>query len=101
MGCGSPREKLEDEMMVFKLARMDIQMEKEKELKKLAEIEGHIVKRHHIPDYIDPEFARINKIYPQQIENKENEVHNKNLKRKEKKLIKEVMVKKRKRKSKI
>ena len=32
MGCGSPREKLEDEMMVFKLARMDIQMEKESSL---------------------------------------------------------------------
>ena len=31
MGCGTPREKLEDEMMVYKLERMAIQMEKENE----------------------------------------------------------------------
>ena len=34
MGCGSAREKIEDEMMVYKLERMEIQMQKEKELKK-------------------------------------------------------------------
>ena len=63
MGCSTTREKIEDKMMVYKLERMEIQMEKEKELKKLAEIEGHTVERHHIPDYIDPDFARERKLY--------------------------------------
>ena len=63
MGCGSAREKIEDEMMVYKLERMEIQMQKEKELKKLAEIEGHTIERNKIPDYIDPEFAKQKKLY--------------------------------------
>ena len=66
MGCGTAREKLEDEMMVYKLERMDIQMQKEKELKKLAEIEGHEIERHQIPDYIDPQFAKEKRLYPVQ-----------------------------------
>ena len=39
MGCSGEKEKLEDRMMLIKLARMEIQMEKEKELKKLSEME--------------------------------------------------------------
>ena len=58
MGCAGAREKIEDQMMALKLERMEIQMEKEKELKKLAEILGHTVKRPIIPDYIDPKFAK-------------------------------------------
>ena len=57
-------------MMVYKLERMEIQMEKEKELKKLAEIEGHTIERHKIPDYIDPEFAKQRKLY------EENKIEN-------------------------
>ena len=38
-------------------------MEKEKQLKKLSELEGHEIKRNHIPDYIDPKFAREKQIY--------------------------------------
>ena len=45
MGCSGDKEKLEDQMMLVKLKRMEIQMEKEKELKKLSEIEGKPVKR--------------------------------------------------------
>ena len=63
MGCSTTREKIEDKMMVYKLERMEIQMEKEKELKKLAEIDGHTVERHQIPDYIDPDFARERKLH--------------------------------------
>ena len=73
MGCGSAREKLEDEMMVYKLERMEIQMEKEKELKKLAEIEGHTIERHFIPDYIDPEFAKEKRLYADQRDIKNDE----------------------------
>ena len=42
---------------------MEIQMEKEKELKKLAELEGHTIKRCHVPDYIDLKFAKEKQIY--------------------------------------
>ena len=63
MGCAGAREKIEDKMMLMKLERMEIQMEKEKELKKLAEIEGHTIRRQIIPDYIDPKFAKEKQIY--------------------------------------
>ena len=63
MGCGGAKEKLEDQMMLVKLKRMEIQMEKEKELKKLSEIEGKPVQRGIVPDYIDPEFAREKNLY--------------------------------------
>ena len=68
MGCGLAREQLENKMMAYKLQRMEVQVEKEKELKKLAEIEGHTVERHQIPDYIDPDFAR-----ERQLHEKEND----------------------------
>ena len=47
----------------MKLERMEVQMEKEKELKKLSEMEGHTIKRQQIPDYIDPAFAREKQLY--------------------------------------
>ena len=58
MGCSGEKEKIEDKMMEIKLERMEIKMEKEKELKKLCEMQGRSIKRTHIPDYIDPQFAR-------------------------------------------
>ena len=63
MGCAGAREKIEDQMMLMKLERMEVQMEKEKELKKLSEIEGHTIKGQKIPDYIDPKFAKEKQIY--------------------------------------
>ena len=63
MGCGDAKEKLEDQMMLVKLARMEIQMEKEKELKKLSEMEGKPIKRGMVPDYIDPVFAKQKRLY--------------------------------------
>ena len=42
-----------------------------KKKKKLAEIEGHVIERHQIPDYIDPEFAKEKRLYPEQNTNKE------------------------------
>ena len=77
MGCGSPREKLEDLMMVYKLERMEVQMEKEKELRKLAEIEGHDIERCLVPDYIDPQFAKEKRLYIEPKENKEKHFNNK------------------------
>ena len=63
MGCGTAREKLEDLMVAYKLQRMEVQMEKENQLKKLAEIEGHIIERSIVPDYIDPKFAKEKRLY--------------------------------------
>ena len=57
MGCAGEKEKIEDKMMLMKLERMEIQMEKEKQLKKLSDIEGRKIQVRHIPDYIDPKFA--------------------------------------------
>ena len=73
MGCGTPKEKVEDEMMVYKLERTEIQMEKEKELKKLAEIEGHTIERYRVPDYIDPKFAKENRLYEVEKEDKDKD----------------------------
>lgn len=63
MGAGGPKEKVEEEMMIIKLERMEVQMEKEKNLKQLAQIEGRPVPAHRVPDYIDPKFAKEHKIY--------------------------------------
>ena len=63
MGCSGPREKLEDQMMIMKLERMEVQMEREKQLKKLSEIDGRKIQKNNIPDYIDPAFARERKLY--------------------------------------
>ena len=63
MGCSGAKEKLEDQMMLMKLQRMEIQMEKEKELKKLSEMEGKPIQRGVIPDYIDPVFAKEKNLY--------------------------------------
>ena len=86
MGCAGEREKIEDKMMLMKLERMEVQMEKEKELKKLSEIEGHKIKRKQIPDYIDPTFAREKQIYDDddEIEDKKTE-DKKNIDKKNKK----------------
>ena len=92
MGCGSPREKLENLMMVYKLERMEVQMEKEKELKKLAEIEGHEIERYLVPDYIDPQFAKEKRLYIEEPkENKEKRFINR-IETKRKKKIKNKII---------
>ena len=48
MGCAGAREKIEDQMMLMKLECMEVQMEKETELKKLSDMEGHTIKRQQI-----------------------------------------------------
>ena len=82
MGCtGGAREKLEDKIMLMKLERMELRMEKAKQLEKLSEIEGHKINMHKIPDYIDPKFAKENKIYDDEIGDKKTD----DIERKEKK----------------
>ena len=79
MGCSGPREKLEDKMMLMKLERMEIQMEKEKELNKLSQIEGHKIKPGSVPDYIDPKFAKEKNIYDDdELDDKKTNANDKN-----------------------
>ena len=90
MGCAGAKEKIEDKMLLVKLERMEIQMEKEKHLKKLEEIEGHTIRRSYVPDYIDPKFAREKQIYDddEDIEDKRTDDYTKKGKTDKKKLKK-------------
>ena len=56
MGCGNPKEKVEDEMMKMKMARIELQMERHKQLQLLKKIDGCDMKTPNIPDYIDQKF---------------------------------------------
>ena len=58
MGCGSAREKIENEMMMLKLERTNVQMERKVNMKMLKEIDGVSPTGIKIPDYIDEHFAR-------------------------------------------
>ena len=63
MGCSNPREKLENEMMEIQITRIEIQMQKYNQLKRLSQIENRKIDYINIiPDYLDPNFARENKI---------------------------------------
>ena len=62
MGCGNPKEKIEDEIMKAKLERIALHMERMKQIKVLENIEGHPIKCPIIPDYIADDFIlNINK----------------------------------------
>ena len=53
MGCGSAREKLENEMILMKLERIGIQMERQNQVKLLENIDGRKIKLPEIPDYLE------------------------------------------------
>ena len=52
MGCGSVREDIEDQIMLIRLKKMKIQMEREKNLKLLSELEGHPINMDNISEYL-------------------------------------------------
>ena len=52
MGCGDSREKIEDEMIKLKFQRAQIQMERNKQIQILEEIERRKITAPVIPDYI-------------------------------------------------
>ena len=58
MGCGTAKEKIENEMMMLKLERTNVQMERKVNMKMLKEIDGIPPSGIKIPDYIDENFAR-------------------------------------------
>jgi hypothetical protein len=58
MGCGSAQKNIENEMMIMELERVNLQMERRKNLKMLEDLDGIKRKANIIPDYIDPQFAK-------------------------------------------
>ena len=56
MGCGTAQEKLEDEMLNLKISRIELQMERYKQIQMLKETQGKEIITPKIPDYIDPKF---------------------------------------------
>ena len=53
MGCGNPKEKVENEIIKMKMQRVLVQMERKNQLKLLRDIDGKELKFQKIPDYID------------------------------------------------
>ena len=56
MGCGTAREKLENEMIMMKLERIGIQMERQNQIKLLEDIDGRKIRVPKIPDYLDSKY---------------------------------------------
>ena len=52
MGCGDAKEKIEDEMLKMKMERIELRMERYKQLELLKGIDGCDKKLPIIPDYI-------------------------------------------------
>lgn len=52
MGCATVKEKIESQMMILKLKRVDIIQEREAKLKELERLTGETMKRKPIPDYL-------------------------------------------------
>ena len=82
MGCGNTKEKIEDQMMKMEMNRIEVQMERMKNLQLLKEMEGTEIKRPIIPDYIDQEFLQ-NYILKRNISSS-NDIHSKTILRKRK-----------------
>ena len=82
MGTSSSREEIENQMSLIKLKRMEIQVQKEKELKKLADIDGTAVKGNQVPDYIDPEFAKKKNLFTENVNSVKNNIEKDAKKRK-------------------
>ena len=60
MGCGDPKEKIENEMLKMKMERIALQTERYKQLELLNKLDGCTRKQPKIPDYIDPTFLKNN-----------------------------------------
>ena len=76
MGCSSPRENLEDQIMILKLKRVAIQMEREKNLKLLSGIEGRDINDDNLPEYLAARNGKLSKNINMKYEEEKNEVPN-------------------------
>jgi len=77
MGCSNPKENLEDQIMIIKLKRIAIQMEREKNLKILSEIEGRNIDDDNLPEYLASRNVRQSHDINMKYVEENNEVHNK------------------------
>jgi len=82
MGCGNSREKIEDQMMKIKMARIEVQMERYNHLEKLKDMDGRQRKAPLIPDYIDQTF--INNYFLKKLNSTNNENTNRRKSRRSK-----------------
>ena len=64
MGCASVKEKLESQMMILKLERVDIMTERDDKIKQLEKMTGQTVVRPEVPDYIAKEQITIDPKVP-------------------------------------
>ena len=69
MGCGNIREELEDKIMTIKLKMTELQLEREKTLQKLSELEGYPINIDNYSEYLSSNKTKI-------LENKKNLVDN-------------------------
>ena len=60
MGCGNTKEKIEDEMLKAKMARAELQYERQQQMKLLKDLDGTDYIPPVIPDYIMPHVVKNN-----------------------------------------
>ena len=60
MGCGNTKEKIEDEILKAKMARAELQYERQQQMKLLKDLDGTDYKPPIIPDYIMPHIVKKN-----------------------------------------
>ena len=83
MGCSDSKEKLEDQMLNLQISRIELQMERYKQLQLLKEEKGIEPNFPKIPDYIDQKFA-INQSKRNSMSTNIKEVKNNPIKRRSK-----------------
>ena len=76
MGCSNPKENLEDQIMIIKLKSVAIQMEREKNLKILSEIEGRKIDDDNLPEYLASRNVRQSHNIDIKYDEENNEIHN-------------------------
>ena len=76
MGCISPRENLEDQIMIIKIKKVAIQMERENYLKILSEIEGRKINEDNFPEYLVSRNVKISKNINMRYDEENNEAPN-------------------------
>jgi hypothetical protein len=62
MGCATVKEKLESKIMLLKLQKVDIILEREEKLKEYQKITGENLHRKAVPDYVIKEESEENNI---------------------------------------
>ena len=76
MGCISPRENLEDQIMIIKIKKVAIQMERENYLKILSEIEGRKINEDNFPEYLVSRNVKQSKNINMRYDEENNEAPN-------------------------